>query len=199
MTDRPTTPAYQKGTPERRTLEHRRCAIIVGHDPGGGAEGERQWNIELAKHLSYQLQIRGAMTMIYHHRLRPYGARQRAMAAAVVESIGRGHPCIELHYNAVESPDPKGHHFQYRGYPSLAASIRDHWQRKYPESIARRDNGTFHNIRGNGSGFLRMAPGPACLVEPFFRSNPEEWEFYRNRQREVAEVYALGIEQFLRS
>lgn len=178
-------------------LKGKQIAVIVGHQPGGGAAGEREFNKEVAEHMKGILEDLGADVFYYQHKLKSYGARQRAMAAAVKSEQPSSDVCIELHYDAVSYPGPAGHHFQYRGAKKLAEAIRDEFQKAYPDSKPRRDNGIMHNTSDNGSGFLKAAPGWACLTEPFFRSNPEEWEFFKDKQREIAEVYCRGIARFL--
>ena len=52
------------------------------------------------------------------------------------------------------------------------------------------------NMDKNGAGFLRNARGWACLVEPFFITNPAEKAFFAARHAELAEVYCIGLARF---
>jgi hypothetical protein len=171
-------------------------ALAAGHEPGGGAKGERAWNIRCAKRLARMLVDAGARVYYYEHRRKAYARRQAEFAAAVEREAPVCLAVLELHYDAVETQSVGGHHFQYRGAPELAGAIRDEWQRRFPNSRPRYDDGVRRNLDGNGAGFLKMAPAWACLTEPFFRSNPEEWDFYKGKITEVAEVYACGLADF---
>lgn len=172
-------------------------AVAPGHEPGGGAPGERGWNVRCAKALARLLVASGARVYYYEHREKEYARRQAEFAAAVEREVPGCLAVVELHYDDVpDAPAAAGHCFQYRGSRELAECMRDAWQARFPNSRPRHDNGILRNLTGNGSGFLRMAPGWACLTEPYFRSNPAEWAFYKDRAEEVAEVYALGLAGF---
>ncbi len=174
-------------------------ALVIGHEPGGGASGERSWNIKCAKFLKRKLEKRGASVIIYYHKIRSYSARQNAMRSAVKRLQPNNKICIEFHYDAVSSKYPNGHHFQYVSTKGklLASAFRDQWQKRYPQSRTRRGStGIYKNTKGNGAGFLKKAPGYATLLEPFFRSNPAEWAFFKDKHEEVSSVYDAAIVQF---
>lgn len=171
-------------------------ALIPGHEPGGGAEGERDYNIKVANQMKRILEAQGAHVIIYLHTIKAYSKRQDAMAKAIKKLQPKNDICIELHYDAVARKSASGHHFQYYSSKGevLAQFFRNEWQRMYPQSKTHRGStGIYENKRGNGAGFLHKSPGVAVLTEPFFRSNDAEWDFYKNRHREVAEVYCQAI------
>jgi len=200
----PEPPAPEKPSPKpaaspagaKGDLTGKQIAVVVGHEPGGGANGEREYNKVVAKHMRDLLEAQGATVFLYEHKTKAYGQRQNEMAAAVKAKLPKCWATIELHYDDVDSPDANGHHFQYLKTKALAVAIRDEFEKRFPGKKARQDKGIFMNENENGSGFLKKAPGAACLVEPFFRSNPAEWAFFSKLHREVAEAYCVGIANF---
>jgi len=196
----PTMPDYSE-----EVLKGVFFAIMPGHEPGGGAQGERAYNIVVGHHMKEILESYGATVFYYEHRTRSYGRRQDEAASAVkaaykkhllkpgVKKLGISY---ELHYDAVSSPSPSGHHFQYLGAKELASFIRDGFQARFPHSQARRDNGIMRNARGNGAGYLRKSPLWAVLTEPFFISNPAEKAFYADKQHEIALIYCAAGARF---
>jgi N-acetylmuramoyl-L-alanine amidase len=172
-------------------------ALIVGHEPGGGAEGERLYNIKVRSLMATALVSLGLEVFLYDHKIKSYGARQDAMAAAVRAAQPNNKVCVELHYNDVDDPQANGHQFHYNARESLARCFANAFQSKFPNSRPRQDKGIFHTPRGDGAGFLVKSPGAAVLTEPFFHSNPKENEFFKNHQEEVAMAYCSAIEAFL--
>lgn len=178
-------------------LDGKKVALVIGHEPGGGARGEREWNLAVSEILKSELEDRGASVLIYEHKTRAYTRRCREMRASL---IGEDLDCVLLmHYNSFSKPSANGHEFHFRSFPGLAASMRDAWQARYPWSKARRDNGILKNESARGSLMIRLAPAPACLTEPFFESNPRERAALIDDQEGVAKAYAEGISNFLLS
>jgi len=178
-------------------LEGKRVGLVIGHEPGGGAKGEREWNLAVAEILAEKLSERGAIVLTYQHKTRAYSQRCAEMRTAL---IGEDLDCILLmHYNSFSKASAHGHEFHYRSFPGLASSIRDAWQARYPWSHPRQDNGILKNVNANGSGMIRIAPAPACLTEPFFESNPQERELLIDDHEGAASAYDEGIGNFLTS
>lgn len=176
-------------------LEGKRVGLVIGHEPGGGAPGERDWNLAVAEILAEKLQDRGAFVLVYEHKTRAYSRRCREMRSALID---KDLDCILLmHYNSFSKASANGHEFHYRSFPAFAASIRDSWQKSYPWSVARRDNGILKNTKAAGSGMIRMAPAAACLTEPFFQSNPKERGALIDDHEGAASAYCEGITNFL--
>ena len=183
-----------------QSLESLVLVIAVGHQPGGGTSGERTWNTKLAKAMKTLLESHGATVHIYFHKLKSYGARQRALAAWIRKNAKSAFLCWELHYDAVKNPAANGHHFKYRGAKEWAVFTQEEWSQQYPQSVARNSYGDgpglHYALSGNGSGFLEEMPCWALLMEPFFNSNPAERTFYKPRIDEIAFVYCVGAARF---
>lgn len=174
----------------------RKIAIVVGHEPGGGAEGERSFNMSLSVIMRNRLVSSGADVYIHHHKIRSYGARQDAMRDAVNDNMPDCDVCVELHFNSYDKEAAHGHEFLYNGSKALAEAFRDEFQASFPWSTARADDGIKHTPTGRGSGFLRKAPAWAVLVEPFFDSNKKEHDYFTGRQTCLAETYCEGLDTF---
>lgn len=180
-------------------LEGKNVCLVVGHEPGGGAKGERVWNTKVAKILAKKLEAKGCEVFIYMHRTRAYTQRCREMRAGVKKHMPDADCVLLMHYNSVDYPGAEGHEFHYYGVRSFASELRDSWQKKFPWSRARQDNGILQNRNGRGSKMLKFAPAPACLTEPFFNSNPKELAALNDAHEEVADCYDEAITNFLLS
>ena len=180
-------------------LTGKQVAIVVGHEPGGGAEGERDYNVRVAQHIGEILKGHDIRAYLYYHSIKAYTARIKEMTSNIKRVNPNNILTVELHYNDVDIPRAEGHEFHYYVNSLLAVSIRDSFQAAFPTSRARHSNGIYRNTDGNGSFFLRSAPGITCLVEPFFHSNPVEWDFFRDREEELAIAYSAGILNYLQT
>lgn len=190
-------PAFDTSGVPWGSLKGAELVIVIGHEPGGGAVGERTWNKKCAKHMKHILEIYGAKVFIYEHKLKSYGARQDAMAHWVRQNVPNCFIVWELHYDGYKpKPSAAGHHFKYRGAEKLAVFTQEEFSSRYPQSRPRFSNGIHHATSGNGAGFLRKAPAWALLTEPFFITNPAEKAFFKDRHGEVALVYCVAAARF---
>jgi len=182
---------------DMKKLTNKQIAIVVGHEVGGGSKGEREYQCKVASHMEDLLEDLGASVYVHTHTIKAYDVRQRIMRREVLTNLPNSDCTIELHYNSFDLESANGHEFFYRGAQGLAECFRDEWQAAFPNSVARRSNGIEKRTRGDGAGFLKHSPSWACLVEPFFESNDDEWDFFKDKHLEVAEVYVRAIARFL--
>jgi N-acetylmuramoyl-L-alanine amidase len=173
-------------------------ALIVGHEPGGGARGEREYNIAIANIMRDTLESQGHKVYIHYHKTKSYGRRQTEMRDAVMEELPHCAVCVELHYNGYHDPSANGHEYLYRGSRKLAEAFRNDFQAEFPWSKARRNSGILHQPTGNGAGFLKKAPAWAVIVEPFFESNEKENEYFTGHQTKLADCYCKSLNHFLK-
>lgn len=172
-------------------------AVVVGHVYG---EPEQMFNYGVAGYLKVRLEEKyGCFVYLHVHGIKAYTARINEMTKAIVAEQPHNKVCVELHYNGSERKEAEGHHFQYNRSEKLARSMRDAWENHFPASKRTMDDGLYHNTDGNGSYFLKKAPGWACLCEPFFWTNPKERAFYSTKQKAIAYAYAEGIVNFLKT
>jgi len=171
--------------------------VIRGHEPGGGAKGERSFNKKVQGHMIEIYESWGVKVLTYEHKMRNYRIRQDQMRAWILKNAPEAFICHELHYDAYNPrPTASGHHFQYLGAEELARFTADEFQRRFPQSYARHNKGILKNTNRNGSGFLRKCPCWAILTEPFFITNPSEDSFFKDKHYELAEIYCIGAARF---
>lgn len=196
-----TTPPLDASGVPWGSLNGLTLVIGIGHEPGGGTSGEREWNTKVAKEMQTILESHGATVHIYFHKVKSYKVRQQRFAA-FCKKVG-AFLCWELHYDAFRLPSANGHHFKYRGAKKWAVFTQQEFSKRYPQSVARNSYGDgpglHHATSGNGSGFLRAMPCWALLPEPFFNSNPAERAFFKPRIGEIALVYCIGAARFAKS
>jgi N-acetylmuramoyl-L-alanine amidase len=96
-------------------LTGKNVAIIVGHEPGGGAAGERAYNMALSVIMRDILRDNGAHVYLHTHHTKAYGQRMREMRAAIKLMMPDCDACVELHFNGYYKESANGHEFLYRG------------------------------------------------------------------------------------
>jgi N-acetylmuramoyl-L-alanine amidase len=179
-----------------KNLYNREVALVVGHTPHAGAEGEWDWNTTVAAFMVVELESLGIEVYSHKHTIQSYGARQDEMAKKVKYHLPNCEVVIELHYNAYSKSSANGHEFLFNATPSLSAALQKRFSNEYPWSVAR-SGGVKQRSSGDGAGFLIKAPAASCITEPFFITNPKEKEFFEGLAEEVAGIYVLGICDFL--
>ena len=179
--------------------EGKGLAIIIGHEKFGGAKGEWSYNQLVATHIDIICSEFGIDNYTHTHKLKAYTARQKAMAEAVKKNQPSNFVCTELHYDAVDDATVNGHHYQYRGAKDLAQHATDIHSETFPQSKKRQSAGIKYNVKGNGAGFLRISPGWAMLTEPFFITNKNEAEFYKNKHKTIALMNVLAFLRFCKT
>ena len=101
---------------------------------------------------------------------------------------------IELHFNAA-SPSATGHEWLY-WYSSemgrlMARALRDSMEDAFPQLTSR-------GVKARGKGsrgamFLRTTHCPAVIAEPFFGTNPDDWELALKHKEGLAHAIAGGL------
>jgi N-acetylmuramoyl-L-alanine amidase len=101
---------------------------------------------------------------------------------------------LELHFNAA-SPRAEGHEWLYWHSSEqgrlFARALRDSFEDSFPQAVSR---GIKARKKGSrGAMFLRATSMPACIAEPFFGTNEEEFEFAVTHKQGIAESIAGGL------
>jgi N-acetylmuramoyl-L-alanine amidase len=175
---------------------NKEIALVVGHTPHAGAEGEWEWNKVCANAMKAELEAMGAKVYLHMHTIKSYGARQDEMARCVKRELPDCKAVIELHYNAYDEEQANGHEFLYNATPALSEALQKRFSEAYPWSVAR-SGGVKQRSSGDGAGFLIKAPAASCITEPFFVTNGKEEEFFRAREERVASIYVQGLCDYL--
>lgn len=178
-------------------------AIGVGHsrigDTGArsvGGVSEWVYNDSVAHHLKTKLEQRGIRATVFkHYPKKSYGSAMRWLAKAI-KSAGCD-ICIELHFNSASQGAAGFEYLFLNGSMDgrrLAKSIHFSHSSHY---ITQKDRGVKPLVYGdNGHAFVKKTPVPAVICEPFFGSNFGEWNTFQNATKELATVYANGIEDY---
>lgn len=182
-------------------------AICIGHSRAGdsgavsvGGVSEHAFNSKLGRITWEILRSRCIDAVVIDHYVGgSYGSAMSWLAKHLRGIAATA--AIELHFNSA-TPSARGHEYLYwhsssRG-KALARSLADSQQRAFPSSTPRRDRGTLAitTPRSRGGLFLRLTHCPAVIAEPFFGSNPEEWEHASMHFMEYAEALATGISEY---
>ena len=172
-------------------------AICVGHsrpnDSGAASvTGVTEWdyNSELAEMIGKELK---QPYKIYHtYKGGSYVTAMRWLARKLDED--RVDTAVELHFNAA-TPKATGHewlhwHTSEKGR-LLARTLRDSFEDSFPLF---RSRGIKPRKKGSrGAYFLRATSMPACIAEPFFGTNEEDWDLAVNSKQGMASAIAGGI------
>jgi len=186
----------RSSSPAAKTTKRKHVTLVVGHEPGGGTTGERKYNTKVAKLMKDYLKESGIESTIYYHTTRNWVQRCSELKART-KNNGSDFMLL-LHYNAYSDPSANGHEFHYRAAEFEAGVFRDEWQKQFPSSRPRQNNGTLRNLSGRGSRMIRMAPFRCVLTEGFFISNPQERKKHKNNPYLVAEVFTRSIIKILK-
>jgi len=181
-------------------------AICVGHSRIGdkGAisvdgTSEHNFNSRIAYKLEAILCKRGIKSELFDkYDASSYGSAMSWIAYRI-KLIGAT-IAIELHFNSAK-PSANGHEFLYwessKGGRKLAKCFAESYQKNFPASTSRRDNGLFPiGKSARGSQFLRKTHCPALILEPFFGSNKKEW--IAADPDKIAAAYADSIAEYLK-
>ena len=175
-------------------------AICVGHsrpnDSGAASvTGVSEWdyNSELAEMIGSSLDEPYKVYSTYQGT--GYVSAIRWLAKKLDED--NVDTAIELHFNAA-SPKAKGHEWLYWHSSQkgrlLARALRDSFEDSFPQAVSRGIKP--HSKGSRGAMFLRTTSMPACIVEPFFGTNEEEWEFAVKHKKGIADSIAGGLKLY---
>lgn len=184
-------------------------AICVGHSrkingqPEGGAVSvgnvaEWAYSVDLAAMIREILDESRVASRIYSdYGPGGYGTAQRWLASAL--RLDRTTLAIELHFNSDDNPVVTGHEWLYWSISpagkKLAESIHAEMCLFIPEIKSRGIKPKAASDRG--AEFLRGTHCPAVIAEPFFGSNPADWQTATIRKHSIACAIATGILGYL--
>ena len=190
-----------RGTPHK-------IALVVGHarpmdegNVGAGGVSEEEYNTPLVKAVSQRLVDRGIETIVVTDI--PMSGYEAAMRWLAKHLSDRGATAaIEFHFNAYNRL-AKGREVLHwersvRGV-TLAKSIMGALDRNFPRQVSRGLKP--RTARDRGALFLSLTACPACIVEPFFGDNPDEWRQFDDMDEfdRLVDAYVTGIVDWTRS
>tara|TARA_A100001037_G_scaffold36511_3_gene28279 strand:- start:8434 stop:9003 length:570 start_codon:yes stop_codon:yes gene_type:complete len=178
--------------------------ICVGHsrdgDQGASSLGnitEWYYNWSVARHFADALEVFGLEAVVFNkYEGKSYNTAIKWLARELKER--EIDLAVELHFNAA-TPAAHGSEVLYWHSSSKGKQLANCMQQAILESFPdTRDRGIKGKEKGaRGSFFLRMTHCPAVLVEPFFGSNAEDWNTFKNAQQQLGYAYANAVNNFL--
>lgn len=184
---------------------NKHVSICVGHsrigDSGAvsvGGVNEWVYNKAVASSLREELVARGYdATVFNHYPKKGYTSAIRWLADEIRDRHSAC--CVELHFNSSSRQAARGFEYLFLDGSHNGKDLAECLHAAHKEHFTKQeDRGIKGVVRGGrGHGFLRLTPAPAVICEPFFGSNVGEWNAFANNERELAVIYADGIEKFL--
>lgn len=123
-----------------------------------------------------------------------YGAAMRWLAA-YLRGLGNIKLAVELHFNAADNPQARGHewlhwHASTKG-KLLAAELSTSYSLTLPGIPARGVKALDDSARG--AEFVRLTHCPAVICEPGFGSNQTDWDNLRLNPERIAAAIATAL------
>lgn len=186
-----------------------KVALCIGHSRkirgrlDGGAvsvdgTSEHEFNSELLGRVQEKLGAVGVESEIFDM----YGGS--GYTAAMTDVAGKlrkygADIAVEAHFNSSDSATSNGYEFLYwhtsgKGARLATIFLSEHG-RYFPKARAR-GLVPIDSEKKRGGGFLKRTHCPAVILEPFFGSNPNEWESYSADMNRLAESYASAITKY---
>lgn len=172
-------------------------AICVGHsrpnDSGAASvTGVSEWdyNSELAEMIGDKLMIPHKIYSVYKGT--GYVTAIKWLSKKMKED--GVDTALELHFNAA-SPKATGHEWLYWHSSEkgrlLSRALRDSFEDSFP--LFRSRGIKPKQKKDRGAYFLRATPMTACIAEPFFGTNKEDWKLAVEHKEGIAISIAGGI------
>ncbi len=175
----------------------KRIAIDPGHggqDPGGvspSGESEAEWAFRLSAKIARHLEARGAVTILTRG---PNDGPSESQRAQLANRFGAD-LVLSIHFNTHTSPIAAGAATYYFELGNVASEPSEHLAGLIQQALIQwgRPNCSSH---GKSYPLLRETQMPAVIVEPFFISNPQELELFRESLDSLAEVLLGALERY---
>lgn len=175
---------------------------IHGHPEGGavsvGGVSEWTYNRELAAMVQELLAKARVKSRVYDaYQGSGYGSAQQWLASNL--RLDGATLAVELHFNAADSPAATGHEWLYwatsKNGQRLAECLSAEMCLGVPQLKTRGIKPKTASDRG--AEFLKGTHCPAVIAEPFFGSNPADWQTSVDRKQSIARAIACGILEYL--
>ena len=185
-----------------------KLVLCVGHSRGGdsgaisydGSSNEWQYNRELASEIALQVSENIDVTIIDQYQGGSY-AEAMYYLNTVVNEI-KPNLVVELHFNSFHDPLTRGFETLYWHSSKNGKAAATSLQRSIAELFPNNTNRGIVPIASSkqrGSKFLRSLKPPCVILEPFFGSNPSEWEMFRTKdgKKGLAQAITQGLQECL--
>lgn len=187
-----------------------RIALCLGHARSGdeGVESvdktsEEEFNYPLIERIAAELRKQGHdVVVVSYYEGNGYTAAMTWLAKHLLKSGATA--AIEFHFNAGGgSGKARGHEFLHweesRKGILLARCLLSAFDTAFPEHPSRGLKKL--NAKDRGALFVSLTHCPACIAEPFFGDNPEEWHLFADPEGidRLVSAYVRGITWFIES
>lgn len=181
-----------------------RLVLAVGHsrakDNGAigldGVTSEWTYNRALAHFINLYLDESIDVTIVDVYKGDSYGDAMMNLKLAVDPL--KADLVVELHFNSFSDPNANGYealywHTSLRGRTAADAFI-DVFETCFPDNLNRGVK-PVTDTNQRGARFLRTLEAPCVILEPFFGSNPKEWEMFNDThgKQQLGKTIATGI------
>lgn len=196
------TPPVSVPTPD--TGKARVIGVCVGHsrpgDSGAASVGnvtEWKYNQPIAADVVARLRAAGHDAILYDKYVGSSYSTSVNWIAAQLKEAG-AEVAIELHFNAAAASAKGFEYLYWHASPSskkLAELLTARHAATLPGTTNRGARSRTSTDRG--AYYLQKTPCPSVILEPFFGSNAEEWEFYKTASNRLAGIYTGAVLDFL--
>lgn len=178
-------------------------AICIGHSRGDGGAvstggvSEWNWNRALGQIILKDLRERGFAALLVDRYAQTGYSRAMDLLAASLASQ-KVTVAVELHFNSA-TPSATGHEWLYWHSSVPGRALAQCLDRRMGETFPEHKRRGLIPIRSEaerGGGFLRKTRCPAVICEPFFGSNPQDWQMATAHRDLLARVIADGIDDW---
>jgi len=181
-----------------------RLVLAVGHsrakDNGAvgldGVTSEWAYNRALAHFINLYLDESIDVTIVDVYKGDSYGDAMMNLKLAVDPL--KADLVVELHFNSFSDPNANGYealywHTSLRGRTAADAFI-DVFETCFPDNLNRGAK-PVTDTNQRGARFLKTLKAPCVILEPFFGSNPKEWEMFNDThgKQQLGKTIATGI------
>jgi N-acetylmuramoyl-L-alanine amidase len=168
-----------------------------------GAEslsGTQEWhyNKKVAEYLRLELKKRNINSVVFSSYQGASYAPAMAWLATQLNVFNVDF-AVELHFNSSDNPLSSGYEFLYwhksRASLKIAKLFQQVFNKKFPQNKDRGVKGLTPKDRG--ALFTLLTSMPAIILEPFFGSNRDEWNFFGKSHegiQSLVDAYADAIE-----
>lgn len=175
-------------------------AICVGHsrynDMGAVAcdEETNEWtyNLQVAKSIKEELDDAGVPSVIVHEYTGNNYAESMENLSVELKAL-KVNAAIELHFNAA-TPAAHGSEMLYWHKSKKSEKLAKCLQDQVVNTFGVKDRGAKpKTAKSRGARFLRETHCPAVITEPFFGSNEEDWEMFKDSFDTLGSSLAEGF------
>lgn len=190
----PATPARKK----------RKIAVCIGHsrpgDSGASSVGnvtEWHYNKPIGLAIVAKLNAAGHDAVLYDKYVGDSYTTAMSWLTSQITTFGAD-VAVELHFNAADAA-AKGYEYLYWGTSNESKKLAQFFLARHKAALpAMTSRGIKPKTASDrGSYFLQKCPCPCVITEPFFGSNPTEWEVYKSAPSTLVDINTAAVLDFV--